>query len=192
MSDTGTPARIGSPSALPVRSMIAAHALRHEVVAGPPGVRSVLAEAGHRAIDQPRHFRREAFVVEAELGEPADLEILDQHVGARGEFFDDPAALFALEIELDRALAAVGAVKIGGAEMAAVGGGNKRRAPGAGVVAGALALDLDHVGAEIGKDLPGPRPGQDAGKLQDAQTGQRTRHGQFLHALRQRRAAAVN
>ena len=58
--------------------------------------------------------------------------------------------------------------------MAAVGGGNKRRAPGAGVVAGAFALNLDHVGAEIGQDLPGPRARQDPGKLQDAQTGQRT------------------
>ena len=67
--------------------------------------------------------------------------------------------------------------------MAAVGGGDERRAPAAGVVAGARALDLDHVGAEVGQDLPGPRPGQDAGELQHAQTGQRTRHGQFLQLL---------
>ena len=152
----------------------AADALRHQIVARTAGIGSVLAEAGHRAIDQPRHFRRETFVVEAEFGEPADLEILDQHVGTCGEFSDDPPAFLALEVELDGTLAAIGAVKIGGAEMAAVGGRNKRRAPGAGVVAGALALDLDHVGAEIGQDLPGPRPCQDASKLQDAQTGQRT------------------
>ncbi len=56
--------------------------------------------------------------------------------------------------------------------MAAVGRRHERRAPGAGVVAGALALDLDDVGAEIGKDLPGPRPGQDPGKLQHAQSGE--------------------
>ena len=38
------------------------------------------------------------------------------------------------------------------------------------------ALDLDDVGAEIGQQLAGPWPGQDAGKLQHAQTSQRTRH----------------
>ena len=54
--------------------------------------------------------------------------------------------------------------------MAAVGAGDERRAPGAGVVAGAVAFDLDHVGAEIGQDLPGPRARQNAGKLQYAQT----------------------
>ncbi len=53
--------------------------------------------------------------------------------------------------------------------MAAVGRRHERRAPGAGVVAGAGALDLDDVGAEVGKDLPRPRPGQDPGKLQNAQ-----------------------
>ncbi len=74
------------------------------------------------------------------------------------------AALLALEVELDRALAAVGGVEIGGAQMAAVGCRHERRAPAAGVVAGALALDLDHVGAEIGENLAGPGPGQDAGQ----------------------------
>ena len=60
--------------------------------------------------------------------------------------------------------------------MAAVGRRHERRAPAAGVVAGALALDLDHVGAEIGENLPRPRPRQDAGKFEHTQTGQRTRH----------------
>ena len=63
-------------------------------------------------------------------------------------------------------------MEIGGAEMAAVGRRHERRAPAAGVVAGALALDLDHVGAEIGQKLSGPRPRQDAGEFEDAQTGQ--------------------
>ena len=58
--------------------------------------------------------------------------------------------------------------------MAAVGRRHEGRTPGAGVVAGAAALDLDDVGAEIGKDLPGPRPGQNPGQFQYAQPGQRT------------------
>jgi hypothetical protein len=150
--------------------------LRHEVVARPRRVRAVLAKAGDRAIDQPRVVGCEAFVIEPELGQAADLEILDQHVGTRGEFLDNAAAVVALEIEFDRTLAAIGAVKIGGAEMAAGGGLDEWRSPGAGVIAGAFALDLDHVGAEIGEDLARPRPGEDTGKLKHAQTVQWTRH----------------
>ena len=64
--------------------------------------------------------------------------------------------------------------------MAAVGRRHERRTPGAGIVAAPLALDLDDVGAEIGENLPRPWTGQNAGKLQHAQTSQRTRHEDFL------------
>ena len=59
--------------------------------------------------------------------------------------------------------------------MAAVGALDEGRAPGAGIVAGPAALDLNHVGAEIGQNLAGPRPGQNPGKLEDTQSGQWTR-----------------
>ena len=147
----------------------AAHALRHQIVAGARGIGSVLAEAGDRAIDQARIVLAQARLVEPELGEPADLEVLDQHIGARGELFDDAAAFLALEIKLDRALAAIGGMEIGGAEMRSAGGLDERRPPAAGVVAGALALDLDDVGAKIGQQLPGPGTGKNAGKFQHAQ-----------------------
>jgi hypothetical protein len=42
------------------------------------------------------------------------------------------------------------------------------RAPFAGVVAAIGTFDLDDVGAEIGKQLPGPWPGEDAGEFDDA------------------------
>ena len=125
--------------------------------------------------------RREVRVVEAELGERADLEVFQHHVGAGGELLDDAPPLFAVEIKLDRPLAAIGAVEIGGVEVTAVGAGHERRPPGPGVVADALAFDLDHVGAEIGEDLPGPRTRQNTGKLEHAQTGQRTWHEQLLY-----------
>src|SRR5205085_11976648 len=111
-----------------------------------------------------------------DLGEPARLEVLDPHVRAWRQLLDDARAVRGLEVRLDRALAAVGRVEIGGAEMLAVLAFDERRAPGAGVVAGAAALDLDHVGAEVGEHLAGPWPRQDAGELEHAQTGQRTRH----------------
>ena len=87
-----------------------------------------------------------------------------------------PPAVLALEIELDRALAAVGRMKIGRANMAAVFAFDEGRAPAAGVIAGALAFHLDHVGAEIGQYLPRPGAGQDARQLQNSNASQRSRH----------------
>ena len=123
-----------------------------------------------------RILGREACIVEAEFLETANLEVLQQHVGARRELLDDALAFRRLEVELDRALAAIGTVEIGRAQMAAVGRWYEGRAPGAGIVAGALALHFDHVGTKIGEDLPRPRPRQDAGKLEDTDTGEETRH----------------
>jgi hypothetical protein len=54
-------------------------------------------------------------------------------------------------------------MEIGRVEVAAVGGGDEGRASGAGVVTSPTAFDLDDVGAKVGKDLPGPRAGQNAG-----------------------------
>ena len=64
--------------------------------------------------------------------------------------------------------------------MLAVGAFDEGRSPAAGVVAGAFALDLDDVGAEVGQHLPRPGPGQNAGKFKDAETRQRLRHLQEL------------
>src|SRR4051794_21101174 len=69
---------------------------------------------------------------------------------------------------------------IGGAERVAVGAFDKRRAPAARIVTRAGALDLHHVGPEIGQDLPCPRAGQNARKLKNADTGERSGHGEFL------------
>src|SRR5439155_21791730 len=118
----------------------------------------------------------EALVVEAEFGQAADVEILDHAFGARHDLAHDALAFGGLEIELDRALAAVGAVEIGRTEVAAIGCRDKRRAPGAGIVAGTFALNLNDVGAEVGQNLPGPWPRQDAGQLQHTHSGQWTRH----------------
>ena len=54
--------------------------------------------------------------------------------------------------------------------MTTVGALNEGRPPSARIVAGTFALDLDHIGAEIGQYLSGPGPGQDAGKFKDAET----------------------
>src|SRR5581483_873831 len=144
----------------------AAHALRHQVVAGTLRIGAGLAEAGNRTIDEARAGGAEALVVEPEFLQPADLEVLDQHVGLGGELSHQRAALITVEVDLDRALAAIGRVEIGRADRLAIDALDEGRTPAARVVAGALALDLDHVGAEVGEDLAGPGAGKDTGKFQ--------------------------
>ena len=55
--------------------------------------------------------------------------------------------------------------------------GQERRAPVAGVVALAGAFHLDDVGAQIGEQLPGPWPGEDAGEFEDADARERSGRG---------------
>ena len=88
---------------------------------------------------------RERLVAEAEAIHHAGAEILDDDVGGGDQALERGAALRALEIERDRALAGVlgeerdahvALVELGiGAELARE-------------IAGARHLDLDHVGAE--------------------------------------------
>ena len=77
---------------------------------------------------------------------------------------------------------------IGGGELAAVRALDERRSPAARVVARAGALDLHHVGAEVGEDLPRPRPGQNARKLENAKPAERSRHVISPDGLRGRAA----
>src|SRR5260370_31746335 len=133
-----------------------AHALGHEVVAGTRGVGATLAEAGHRAIDQARVLLAQAPAIETELGKPADLEVLDQHVRACGQLLDNPASIFALEIELDRPLTPVGGVEIGGAEMPTLGRLDKRRAPATRLVTASFSLNFNYFTPQLAENLPPP------------------------------------
>ena len=114
-----------------------AHALDDEVVAGALGVGAVLPEAGDRGVDQPRVGRAKRLRVEAELLEPADLEILDDDVGICGQPANQRRAFRLGEIDRRRLLSAVGAEEIGGDAVLAFA--VPRRAPVARVVAAARA-----------------------------------------------------
>ncbi|CAD5296742.1 hypothetical protein BOS5A_230455 [Bosea sp. EC-HK365B] len=149
----------------------AAHSLDQEVVAGARRIGAVLAEAGDRAIDQPRIGLAHRGGVEPVFDEPADLEVLDRHVGMGGEAMNQRLALFRAEIGRDRTLAAIGRVEIGGREMLVAGALDEGRPPFAGVVT-LGCLDLDDIGAEIGKQLADPGPGKDARQFKDAQAGE--------------------
>jgi hypothetical protein len=59
--------------------------------------------------------------------------------------------------------------------------------PPAQFVTGARALDLDHLGAEVGQQPAGRRRGDEAAELEDAETGKRSarvRH-RTLHPYRE-------
>src|SRR5690606_3414387 len=132
----------------------------------------ILSEAGDRAIDQPRVDRLQAVIVEPVLLQAVELEVLDQHVGGGGAPAHRLRAFRRGEIDGDRALAPVGRVIIGGRQVLAVRPGYEGRTQFARVVAAVRVLDLDHVRAEVGQHLAGPRTGKDAGELDDADTGE--------------------
>jgi hypothetical protein len=55
-----------------------------------------------------------------------------------------------------------------------------RRTPVTRVVARARALDLDHVGAEVGEQLGGPGTGEDAREIEDAEVRERGGHDEKI------------
>ena len=82
---------------------------------------------------------------------------------------DDGLALRLVEVDGDRSLAAIDREVIAGlAGRLAAGILEKRRTPGAGVIADNRTLDLDDIGAEVGENLSGPRAGHDAAEVEDA------------------------
>ena len=144
-----------------------AHALQKEIVTGARCIRSGLAETGDRAVDEARVDLGEARVVEAVLRQTADLEILDQHVGFRGQIAHQALALRLGDVDGDRLLAAVAAHEIGAEARVLRSRRNRERwSPAARVVAAAGTFDLDHFRAPCRPDTASPtaRPGCATGR----------------------------
>jgi hypothetical protein len=149
-----------------------AHPLNDEVVAGARRVGAGLAEARYRADDQPRVARAQRRRVEPVFDEAAELVILDHHVRTGGERGDARLARGRGDIDRDRALAAIARVIVSRGEVRAVVALDEGRPPVARVVALAGPLDLDHVRAQIGEQLPRPGAGEDARQFEHAQAGE--------------------
>jgi len=99
----------------------------------------------------------------------ADLEVLEHHVAMQHQLAQQGLAFAARDVDRERALAAVGRQVIGRfLRIVALRIPGIWRTPGAGVVAGAGALDLDHVGAEVGQVLRAPGAGQHARQVEHA------------------------
>ena len=80
---------------------------------------------------------------EAEPLEGAEAHVLDQDVGAGGEFADECLSVGMLEVDDDAFFVAVGGEIVGGDSV------DLRRFPAAGVVSLARAFDLPDFGAQV-------------------------------------------
>src|SRR5216117_661214 len=128
-----------------------AHALDHEVVARPLAPGAALAEAGERAVDEPRVGIPQRVVAQAVAGEIAVLVVLDQDIEAGRKRTDQRLPLGDRDVHRDRLLAAIRRGEIGGvAGLATVAVLDPRRPESARVVAALRPLHLD--------DLPRDRP----------------------------------
>ena len=104
-----------------------AHALDEIIVAGFVLVRTVMAEARERAIDEARILCGEGFVIEAVTGERAGLEVLDDDMGAARQPFDEGRTFGLREIDGDGSLVAIGGEEIGRVAASQRNGGPKAR-----------------------------------------------------------------
>src|SRR5262249_47708462 len=95
-------------------------------------------------------------------------EVLQKHVAFRRQLVEEAEPFRLRQVEGDAPLVAV-AGEVVRAERA-----EERRPPGAGVVAGAGALDLDDVRPEVAEQLPAEGAGQRPRGVEDAHTSQGT------------------
>ena len=143
-----------------------AHRLDDHVVGRLAAVRSGVAEAGHRGIDQARETGVQGSPAVAELRHHARPVVLDQHVGARQQRLEHRAAVVGFEVEGDRLLAAVDRGEIG--RLAVL-----ERPDVAAVVARARHLDLDDARAEVAQHHRRVGAGEDARQVYDEQVEKR-------------------
>src|SRR5256885_1936770 len=161
-----------------------AHALDHEVVARPLAPGAALAEAGERAVDEPRVSLPQGVVAQAVAGEIAVLVVLDQDIEAVRERTDQRLPLGDRDVHRDRLLAAIRRGEIGGvAGLATVAVLDPRRPESARVVAALRPLHLDDLGPEIRQVLPGPGAAHTPRQVQDADVRQRACHASSLREM---------
>src|SRR6185503_9669742 len=91
-----------------------AHALDHEVIAGPLAVRTGLAESGDRAVDQARMHAVEIVIAQAVTRQVAVLVVFDKDIAFAGERTDKRLAGRLGHVDGDRFLATVRRSEIGG------------------------------------------------------------------------------
>ena len=150
-------------------------------MAGAVAVGAVLAVARDRAVDEARVLLAQPLVAHAEAVHHAGPEGLEQHVVLAHQPQQHLAAALLLQVQPDRALAAVEREeqrRLRRVLRALV----VRRGP-ADVVAHAGVLDLQHLGAEVGEQQRAEAAGQQPGEVEDLDALERPAHARRL-ALR--------
>src|SRR5258706_6553048 len=149
------------------RQQAAARPVRSDIEAGQIGVRPLLAEAGDVRIDEARVQGRNVVVFELQAPARRVRRIEDEDVGPLDQPLDHRSGGRRLEIERYAALVAVGEVPGIRLLRHRLRRHVVRPAP---EVAGG-GLDLDHVGAEVGEDHGGARPGDEARQVHHLESG---------------------
>ncbi len=182
----------GRPVGLAGDAHDAARALRHQIVARPRGGRPVLAVAGDRAVHEVLKLGAQLRVGEPVIGEAADLEVFDQHIGVREQAPDERGALRCGEVDRDRALVAIGAQVVAALRrLRAARVAQERRPPRARLVIDAGPLDLEHVRAEVAQHLRAGRPGEDTAEIEDRDAVERPRRHRYALDAQQPPPAAL-
>jgi hypothetical protein len=185
---TGRPP--GSPPAAPAgeRTFEAALGLHQHRVGGALRVGAALAVARHRAVHQPRVERAQRVGPEPEALHDARAEVLDHHVGLRGELLDDRDGLRVFQVQRQAALAGVELAEIGAVTLSR--GVGAQRVPQAHVVA-LGRLDLDDVGPQVGKQARAVGAGKHDGEVEHAHAGERPGAAGLAGGCRGRRVGVV-
>ena len=148
-----------------------AHSLRDLIETRTVAIRPALSETGDAGVDQARVDRLQRLVVDAKAGLHVGPVILDHDIRVAHQLAEDLDPLGRFQVQRQAALVAVQVLKIRTvARTAEPFAGAGRR------------LDLDHLGAPIGKLAHCRRTGADAGQVDDLEPGKRQRgrigHGQ--------------
>ena len=137
--------------AFAVRRTHARDRLDHRVIHPAISIRAGLTETGDRQIDQHRIEGGQGFGAETEPVHRTRPEVFDQHIGAANQVGEHLAGGGLLEVEHDRALAAIGGDESG--RHLALG---RTDTPAQVATRG---LDFDHFGALVGHDRGSDRAG---------------------------------
>ena len=134
----------------------------HDLVERWPVLVRAAQKTFKRAVDQPRIDLGEIGVATLQPVHGAGRVVLQHDVGGRDQAIEQRAAIVGFQIDGDAALVAVEGREEAGCEADQASGG---------IATG--RLDLDHVGAEIGKDQARGRPHDGVAELEHAQAGER-------------------
>ncbi len=141
---------------------------RRRVEAAAGGLLARFAVGGHRGVDEPRIEMVQVLPADAQALAGVERRIGHEHVGALDEPAQHLPALGLAQIQGQPALGAV--VDDPAVVVRALGHSRPRGAVAIGIAVG--RLHLHDVGAEIGEDGRGHRPGDEARRVDDLQAGE--------------------